>query len=108
MNCHWNHQRKQTNLRAITRRHFFQDCGVGVGKIALASLLASRMGSAFADEKPPAQAASTPNSGKAPNPLAPKPPHYKAKAKRVIFLFMAGAPSQLDLFDNKPHGTPGE
>src|SRR5207248_911835 len=38
----------------------------------------------------------------APNPLAPRPPHFAPKAKRVIHLFMAGAPSQLDLFDYKP------
>jgi hypothetical protein len=71
---------------AITRRHFFHDCGVGLGKMALASLLTE----AFA---PRAAAA---------NPLAPKPPHFTPRAKRVIHLFMAGAPSQLDLFDHKP------
>jgi uncharacterized protein (DUF1501 family) len=72
----------------ITRRHFFQECGVGVGKIALASLLtdalAGRASAASAD------------------PLAPKKPHFPPKARRVIHLFMAGAPSQLDLFDHKP------
>ena len=73
---------------AATRRHFFRDCGVGVGKIALASLLAESTGRAFAADVA--------------NPLAPRPSHYPAKAKSVIFLFMAGAPSQLDLFDNKP------
>ena len=73
----------------ITRRHFFGECGVGVGKIALASLLA--------DSALP-QAA----SAQVQNPLAPKAPHFKPKAKRVIHLFMAGAPSQLDLFDYKP------
>ena len=36
------------------------------------------------------------------NPLAPKPPHYPAKARSVIFLFMSGAPSQFDLFEHKP------
>ena len=36
------------------------------------------------------------------NPLAPKPPHFAARAKRVIFLFMSGGPSQMDLFDHKP------
>ncbi len=73
----------------ITRRHFFGECGVGVGKIALASLLADAAlpQVAAADDK---------------NPLAPKAPHFKPKAKRVIHLFMAGAPSQLDLFDYKP------
>jgi hypothetical protein len=73
----------------ITRRHFFAECGVGVGKIALASLLTGALSR-------PARASDTPN------PLAPKPPHFAPKAKRVIHLFMAGAPSQLDLFDHKP------
>src|SRR5262245_30263708 len=70
---------------ALTRRHFFHTCGAGVGKIALASLLAGRS----------VHAAPV-------NPLAPSKPHFAGKAKRVIHLFMAGAPSQLDLFDHKP------
>jgi uncharacterized protein (DUF1501 family) len=75
----------------ITRRHFFRECGIGVGKIALASLLTDALARrAFA-----APAAAV-------NPLAPKPPHYGPKVKHVIHLFMAGAPSQLDLFDYKP------
>ena len=69
----------------IARRHFFRDCGVGLGKIALGSLLAA-----------------SPRAAMAANPFAPKPPHFPAKAKAVIHLFMAGAPSQLDLFDRKP------
>lgn len=83
----------------ITRRHFFRECGVGVGKIALASLLTDAFSarSAFA-QGGPAAAQRT-------DPLAPKKPHYAPKAKRVIHLFMAGAPSQLDLFDNKPDLT---
>src|SRR5215203_2489990 len=71
----------------ITRRHFFRDCGYGVGKAALASLV----GGASAADAP-----------RAPDPLSPKKPHFAGKAKRVIHLFMAGAPSQLDLFDHKP------
>ncbi len=74
--------------RQITRRHFFRDCGVGVGKIALAGLLTD----AFAPRSTAAPA----------DPLALRQPHFTAKAKRVIHLFMAGAPSQLDLFDYKP------
>jgi hypothetical protein len=74
--------------RFITRRHFFRQCGVGVGKIALASLLTS----AFAKT---AVASSS-------NPLAGRPPHYPGKARNVIHLFMAGGPSQLDLFEHKP------
>jgi hypothetical protein len=73
--------------RNITRRWFFEQCGVGLGAIALKTLLAES-----------AQAAvSAPT-----DPLAPKPPQFPAKAKNVIFLFMAGAPSHLELFDNKP------
>lgn len=77
-------------LKHVTRRHFFRDCGVGLGKMALASLLCES-GSRLA------QATETSS-----NPLAPRPPHYAPKVKSVIYLFMAGAPSQLDLFDNKP------
>jgi hypothetical protein len=76
----------QQHSRSITRRHFFQGCGVGLGKIALAGLLSE---SAFG-----AQAGA--------GPLAVRQPHFAPKAKRVIHLFMAGAPSQLDLFDYKP------
>ncbi len=78
-------------LRDQTRRHFFENCGVGVGRIALASMLAQQFGA-------PQRASA---AGPA-NPTAPKPTHFPAKAKRVIYLFMAGAPSQLDLFDYKP------
>ena len=74
-------------LQFETRRHFFGRCGVGVGRIALASLLGGR---AFAEP------------AKAVNPIAPKAPHFPAKVKNVIYLFMAGAPSQLELFDYKP------
>ena len=76
----------------VTRRHFLRDCGIGLGKIAMASLLTSSLSSFVrADEKAAAV-----------NPMAPKPPHFPGKAKAVIHLFMAGAPSQLELFDNKP------
>jgi uncharacterized protein (DUF1501 family) len=75
----------------VTRRHFFQECGVGVGKIALASLL----GNGFAGRGFAAPAGSA-------DPLALRQPHFAPKAKQVIHLFMAGAPSQLDLFDEKP------
>src|SRR5207248_2756102 len=69
-----------------TRRHFFKDCAVGLGSMALASLL---------NEK----ASAAPQFH---NPLAPQQAHFPAKAKAVIYLFMAGAPSQLELFDYKP------
>src|SRR4029079_6944125 len=70
---------------ARTRRHFFRDCGVGVGAMALGSLLARDTGAKERND-----------------PLAPKKPHFPAKAKAVIYLFMAGAPSQLELFEPKP------
>jgi len=76
----------------VTRRHFFEQCGVGVGKIALASLLTERLLTSRGIAAELAQA----------SPLAPRLPHFTPKAKRVIHLFMAGAPSQLDLFDHKP------
>mgnify|MGYP001598483933 FL=1 len=76
-------------LLEITRRHFFRDCGIGVGKIALAGLLSGAFRST-ATAKPLS------------DPLAIRPPHFPGKAKAVIQLFMAGAPSQLELFDHKP------
>jgi hypothetical protein len=78
-------------LLNLTRRYFFRECGVGVGKIALASLLTDALAN---------RASAAPVT--AVNLLAPKPPHFAPKAKQVIHLFMAGAPSQLDLFDYKP------
>jgi hypothetical protein len=83
--------RNQVAALRISRRHFFEECGVGVGKIALGTLLGESIGRhAFAGAVEPE------------NPLAPRKPHFVPKAKRVIHLFMAGAPSQLDLFDHKP------
>lgn len=79
----------QHKLLETTRRHFFGQCAVGLGQIALASLL--RDGKIHAAE-----------STRPVNPLAPKPPHFASKAKSVIYLFMAGGPSQLDLFEHKP------
>lgn len=73
----------------VTRRQLFATCGVGVGKIALASLMANSANDLQASQSLPS---SSGNSGL----------HHAAKAKRVIYLFMAGAPSQLDLFDYKP------
>src|SRR3569623_2657732 len=72
-------------LQHITRRHFFRDCQLGLGSLALASLLDDR----------PDQAA--PQAGPALKTL-----HHPAEAKAVIFLFMAGGPSQLELFDYMP------
>jgi hypothetical protein len=72
-------------LRAITRRHFFRQSGFGIGGLALSSLVDDTL---FAQQ---AQGA-----------LTSRAPHFAAKAKNVIYLFMAGAPTQLDLFDDKP------
>ena len=79
-------------LQRQTRRHFFHDCGVGVGKIALALLMANGAKDVLASSQ----------SSEIQDPTAPKRPHFAPSAKRVIYLFMAGAPSQLDLFDYKP------
>jgi hypothetical protein len=83
-------------LAAITRRQLFRQCGVGVGKVALASLLAEEMARA----KEPLLAAG--NDGTTTDGGIIGQLHHPARVKRVIYLFMAGAPSQLDLFDHKP------
>jgi uncharacterized protein (DUF1501 family) len=83
------------NSSTPARRYFFQQCGLGLGKIALASLLARGSFAAENESNSPAAKNST-------NPLAPRAPHFPPKVKRVLYLFMAGAPSQLELFDNKP------
>jgi uncharacterized protein (DUF1501 family) len=77
--------------KQITRRWFFRECGVGLGGMALATLLGER-----------SAAASSSSAAATVNPLAPKPGHFPARAKHVIFLFQAGAPSHLELFDYKP------
>jgi hypothetical protein len=74
--------------RTLSRRWFLQQCGVGLGAMSLAELLGGRAGGAPV--------------AKSNNPLAVHQPHYPAKAQSVIFLFMAGAPSHLELFDYKP------
>jgi uncharacterized protein (DUF1501 family) len=86
MNCQEYLYRGQ-DRQVITRRWFFEQCGVGLGAIALGQLFKQN-------------ALAAPIQGV--NPLAPKAPHFPAKAKNVIFLFMAGAPSHLELFDYKP------
>jgi hypothetical protein len=75
----------------VTRRYFFRECGVGLGKMALASLLTGAFVPRSLSQAPPGT-----------NPFAPRRPHFPGKAKRVIHLFMTGAPSQLELFDFKP------
>jgi hypothetical protein len=86
MNCESQLYRGMNPL-GVTRRWFLNDCAVGLGAAALAEFAGGRAALAA-----PA----------AVDPLAPKLPHFAAKAKNVIYLFMAGAPSHLELFDNKP------
>jgi hypothetical protein len=76
------------------RRRFLRSAGFGFGSLALAAMLA--------DEGQAAPVADTPGS---PDPLAPKEPPQYAAAKRVLFLFMSGGPSQVDTFDPKPELT---
>src|SRR5436190_7452114 len=78
----------EQRLLSETRRHFFRQCGVGVGQIALAHLMSG--GRLLAG---PAASSS---------PMDPKPTHFPAKVKSVIYLFMAGGPSQLEMFEHKP------
>jgi hypothetical protein len=83
-------QIQQAQAQYLTRRWFLRDCGIGMAGIAASSL--------FARENGARAAASA-------NPLAPRSPHFAGKAKRVIYIFQAGAPSHLELFDNKPELT---
>jgi Protein of unknown function (DUF1501) len=83
------HELRAEYAKLVTRRWFFRQCGVGLAGMALASLLDTEK--ALGAPAPVAV-----------NPLAPRAPQFGPKAKRVIYLFMGGAPSQLDLFDYKP------
>ena len=76
-------------LLQVTRRHFFSQCAVGLGSLALASFLRDQ--ASFGSELP-----------RPTRPVAPKVPLFPARAKNIIYLFMAGGPSQLELFDYKP------
>src|SRR5688500_4285075 len=80
----------EQQLQAETRRHFFQKCGVGVGAMALHHLLAQDGQAAHRVKLDPT------------NPMAPRTPQFSPRAKRIIYLFMAGGPSQLELFEDKP------
>ena len=73
-------------LRLITRKQFFRDCGAGLGAIALSSLLNPALLAGASESE---------------DPTAPRRPQFAAKARNVIYMHMAGAPSQLDLFDYK-------
>ncbi|HWE40382.1 MAG TPA: DUF1501 domain-containing protein [Isosphaeraceae bacterium] len=86
MSCQ-DHLYRGQNPKLVARRWFFRQCGVGLGAMALGQLFGENGHAAPIDAN---------------DPLAPKAPHFAPKAKRVIFLFMAGAPSHLELFDYKP------
>lgn len=77
-----------------TRRAFLWEAGMGLGGVALASML-YRDGYARSPRDPEA-------SPRTANPLAPKPPHFAPRARQVIFLYMYGGPSHIDTFDYKP------
>jgi hypothetical protein len=89
MNCQ-DYLYRNADRRLVNRRWFLEQCGVGLGSIALGQLLQN------------AGYASTPDAPSPADTMAPRAPHYPPRAKRVLFLFMAGAPSHLELFDNKP------
>ena len=86
------HHRSPFSPHALNRREMLFKCANGFGGLALLALLAEKSSVATAK----AASASTRN------PLAPRPPHYLAKARSVIFLYMDGGPSQVDTFDPKP------
>ncbi|MEO5917708.1 MAG: DUF1501 domain-containing protein [Luteolibacter sp.] len=81
---------QHAQLEHLTRRHFLAKCSTGLGAMWLASAANRAWGSSGVLQKDPA------------NPLAPATPQFIGKAKRVIYLHMAGAPSQHELFDYKP------
>src|ERR1035438_4434421 len=78
----------------LTRRDMLQRVGTGFGVLGLAGLLS--------DQKLLAQPGPLRGSARQESPLAPKQPHFAAKAKRIIHVFMNGGPSQVDTFDPKP------
>src|SRR5687767_6643703 len=82
----------------LSRRQMLQRCGMGMGTIGLAGLLGNTgLLSATARAQDASSAAAA-----AANPLAPRLPHFRARAKRVIHIFCNGGPSHVDLFDPKP------
>src|SRR5262245_64908294 len=86
---------QRESIAAQTRRHFLQRCTTGLGAMWLAQqgLWANPAGDASPAFRDPAR------------PLAVRPSHFPAKAKHIIYLHMAGSPSQLELFEHKPELT---
>src|SRR5689334_2693884 len=87
----------QFDPHGMSRRQMLRRFANGFGMLGLAGLLAEDVMAASI-----APAGAAPTIVRGPNPLAVIPPHHAAKAKRVIFLFMSGGPSHVDLFDPKP------
>ena len=89
---------RTSSVQQFNRRLFLQSSGMSLGAIALGSLLDPDVKAAVVDTSP----------GASPMPRTvggglPELPHFPPKIKRVIYLFQSGAPSQMDLFDHKPH-----
>lgn len=84
-------------LELTTRRHFLKECRTGIGMMALGSLLGGC--DWLGGKKQPATSSGIANIA---NPMSPRTPHFAPRARSVIYLHMAGAPSQLELFDYKP------
>ena len=83
------HHRPNLEHHALTRREFLSRCGMGMGALSLGGFFGGSL----------AMAETSPNYA---SPLAPKQPHFPAKAKRVIHIFANGGPSHVDTFDPKP------
>lgn len=83
----------------LSRREMLARLGNGCGLMGLAAILADELA---VNPRPLPAGESSPAVASAAAPLSPKAPHFEAKAKRVIYLFMNGGPSQVDTFDPKP------
>jgi hypothetical protein len=91
---------QQAALQRETRRHFLHTCSTGLGAMALGSFLES---CGFGDKATDKKAVQAPVMGSSSeSPMAGRPAQFPGKAKRVIYIHMAGSPSQLELFDYKP------
>ena len=87
-------EKNTANAKLNSRRHFLKDCTLGLGGMALGSLL----GSCFSGK----ESLGVSGVERLLNPLSPSAPPFLPKVKSVIYLHMVGAPSQLELFDYKP------
>lgn len=99
------HEEMLARLQAQTRRHFLQSLATGVGSIFLGTMAPSLFGASDKTEFAIDGARRLDFTRDPKTPLSSLPPQFPAKAKRVIYLHMAGAPSQLELFEYKPELT---